>query len=44
MRIRTRKTARKVILPAAAIHVYGWEGVGAAVVVEDHGGLVAVLP
>jgi hypothetical protein len=39
-----RNTARKFILPAAAIHVYGWEGVGAAVIVQDHGGLVAVLP
>jgi hypothetical protein len=42
--IRIRNTGRKVILPAAAIHVYGGESVGAAVIVQDHGGLVAVLP
>jgi hypothetical protein len=42
--MRIRNTDRKVILPAAAIHVYGGERVGAAVIVEDHGGLVAVLP
>jgi hypothetical protein len=44
MQIRICNTARKVILPAAAIHVYGRESVGAAVVVEDHGGFVAILP
>jgi hypothetical protein len=42
--MQIRNTAPMVILPVAAIHVYGWESVGAAVVVEDHGGLVAVLP